>query len=58
MGTAKKTTKAIVDTKRRREMTDSDVQRLIKKQVRENREALEILAKVLSRGQTPPLPAL
>ena len=45
MGTAKKTTKAIVDTKRRREMTDSDVQRLIKKQVRENREALEILAK-------------
>jgi len=30
---------------RRRELTDADVKRLIKKQVKENEEALKILAK-------------
>ena len=32
-------------TIRRRELTDADVKRLIRKQVRENAEALKILAK-------------
>ena len=41
----KKSTKKETPPKRRRELTDADVRRLMKKQIKENREALEILAK-------------
>ncbi|AEB12035.1 hypothetical protein [Marinithermus hydrothermalis] len=41
----KKSTKKGIPPKRRRELTDADVRRLMKQQIKENREALEILAK-------------